>query len=44
MIDAHPKGWSVERLAVQRRAAVCGRPSAATACWAALAIRRNIIP
>jgi hypothetical protein len=27
---------SAERLAVQRRAAVCGRPSAATACWTAL--------
>ena len=28
---------TVERLAVQRRAAVCGRPSAATACYAAFA-------
>jgi hypothetical protein len=26
---------SAERFAVQRRAAVCGRPSAATACWTA---------
>jgi hypothetical protein len=34
---------SAQRFAVQRRAAVCGRPSAATACSAARRLRTVIV-